>query len=124
VICVPASIVFGFSNSSDPPDSLAGPFCEINFSQAADLALKETSSMSRFENGEIEAIALAPLEKASIDPDTILIYGNPAQVMRLAQASPYRTRTGARISPCDSLSELPAGVPASPKELKKRLGIL
>ena len=60
VICVPASIVFGFSNSSDPPASLAGLFCEINFSSAQDLARKETSSMCRFENGEIEAIVMAP----------------------------------------------------------------
>ena len=91
VICVPASIVFGFSESSDPPASLAGLFCEVNFSSAEDLARKETSSMSRFENGEIEAILLAPLERASFEPDTILIYGNPAQVMRLTQAWSYMT---------------------------------
>ena len=89
VICVPAAIVFGFSESSDPPASLAGLFCEIDFSRAEDLARKETSSMSRFENGEIEAIVLAPLERASFEPDTILMYGNPAQVMRLTQAWSY-----------------------------------
>jgi uncharacterized protein (DUF169 family) len=89
VICVPASIVFGFSESSDPPASLAGLFCEANFSSAEDLARKETSSMSRFENGEIEAIVMAPLERASFEPDTILIYGNPAQVMRMTQAWSY-----------------------------------
>jgi uncharacterized protein (DUF169 family) len=89
VICVPAAIVFGFSGSSDPPASLAGLFCEINFSSTEDLARKEISSMSRFENGEIEAIVLAPLERASFDPDTILMYGNPAQAMRLAQAWSY-----------------------------------
>ncbi len=89
VICVPASIVFGFSESSNPPASLATLFCQVNFSSSEDLAEKEISSMSRFENGEIEAIVLAPLERASFDPDTILIYGNPAQVMRLTQAWSY-----------------------------------
>jgi len=89
VICVPAAIVFGFSGSSDPPASLAGLFCKINFSSAEGLARKEISSMSRFENGEIEAIVMAPLERASFDPDTILMYGNPAQAMRLAQAWSY-----------------------------------
>ncbi len=89
VICVPASIVFGFSESSDPPASLAGLFCEINFSSTEELARKEVSSMSRFENGEIEAIVLAPLERASFEPDTILMYANPAQVMRLTQAWSY-----------------------------------
>ncbi len=86
VICVPAAIVFGFSESSDPPASLAGLFTEISFSAAEDLARKETSSMSRFENGEIEAIVLAPVEKAAFEPDTVLVYGNPAQIMRLNQA--------------------------------------
>lgn len=89
VICVPAAIVFGFGDSSDPPASLAGLFCEISFSAAEDLARKETSSMSRFANGEIQAIVLAPLEKAAFEPDTILIYGNPAQIMRLTQAWSY-----------------------------------
>jgi uncharacterized protein (DUF169 family) len=89
VICVPAAIVFGFSQSLDQSASLAGLFCEINFSSDEDRAIKETSSMSRFENGEIEAIVFAPLERASFEPDTILIYGNPAQVMRLTQAWSY-----------------------------------
>ncbi|SPF36816.1 conserved hypothetical protein [Syntrophobacter sp. SbD1] len=95
-ICVPAAIMFGFSDSADPPDSLAGLFCEINFSSDAGLARKETSSMNRFENGEIEAIVLAPVEKAPFEPDTVLIYGNPAQMMRLAQAWSYAT--GERVS--------------------------
>jgi len=89
VICVPGAIVFGFSESPDPPDSIARLFCEVNFSSAEDLARKEISSMSRFENGEIEAILMAPLGFASFEPDTILMYGNPAQVMRLAQAWSY-----------------------------------
>lgn len=89
VICVPAAIVFGFSESPDPAASLAGLFCEVNFSSTEDLARQETASMSRFESGEIEAIVLAPLERASFEPDTVLIYGNPAQIMRLAQAWSY-----------------------------------
>ena len=96
IICVPAAIVFGFSDASDQPASLARLFCEINFSSTDDLAQKETSTMSRFRNGEIEAIVLAPMEKASFDPDTVLIYGNPAQVMRLVQAWSYTT--GERVS--------------------------
>ncbi|MBF0496342.1 MAG: DUF169 domain-containing protein [Deltaproteobacteria bacterium] len=89
VICVPAAIVFGFSDSEDQPKSLARLFCEINFSSSDELAHLETSSMCRFENGEIDGILLAPLEKASFEPDTIIIYGNPAQVMRLSQAWSY-----------------------------------
>jgi uncharacterized protein (DUF169 family) len=89
VICVPAAIVFGFSDSDDAVESLSGLFCEINFSATGDLARMETSSMSRFEKGEIGTMVMAPAEKASFEPDTLLIYGNPAQVMRLIQAWTY-----------------------------------
>ena len=96
VICVAASIAFGFSDSSDQPASLARLFCEASFSNSDDIARKEASSMSRFQNGEIEAIVMAPLEKASFEPEVVVIYGNPAQMMRLAQAWSYTT--GERIS--------------------------
>lgn len=91
VICVPAAILFGFSESADPAASLAGLFCETGLSSTRESAINEVSSMARFENGEIEALLLAPLERASFDPDTILIYANPAQIMRLAQASSFIT---------------------------------
>lgn len=96
VVCVPAAIVFGFSDSSDAPASLAGLFCDVNFSSTEESARKETSSMSRFEKGEIKGIVLAPLEKAPYEPDSVLLYGNPAQVMRLVQAWSYIT--GERVS--------------------------
>ena len=91
IICVPAAIAFGFSDATDPALSLAGLFHEVGFSGNDDLARKETSSMSRFENGEIKGIVLAPMEKVTFEPDTVIIYGNPAQMMRLAQAWSYVT---------------------------------
>lgn len=96
VICVPAAIAFGFSKSPDPQESLAELICNVGFSGGRDLARKEVSSMHRFENGEIEAIVLAPLERAAFDPDTVLIYGNPAQIMRLAQA--WSCMAGERVA--------------------------
>lgn len=89
IVCVPAAIMFGFSTSSDQTLSIASLFCEMGFASTEDLARKESSCMSRFQNGEIEAIVLAPIEKASFEPDTVLMYGNPAQMMRLAQAWVY-----------------------------------
>lgn len=96
IICVPAAIAFGFSNATDPSLSLAGLFREVGFSGNYDLAGKETSAMSRFENGEIKGIVLAPMEKVTFEPDTVLIYGNPAQMMRLAQA--WSFATGKRLA--------------------------
>lgn len=98
MVCVPARIVFGFSNSPDPVDSLSGLFCEVSFSRGAPQAEKEVASMHRFEKGEIAGILFAPLQKADFDPDTILFYGNPGQMTRLAQAWSYGT--GERVAGC------------------------
>jgi uncharacterized protein (DUF169 family) len=91
VICIPATIVFGFSDSPDLFAYLTNVYCATGFSSTEDLARKEISSMSRFEKDEIEAIVLSPLEKASFEPDTIIIHGNPAQIMRFAQTWSYMT---------------------------------
>ncbi|MGC9195285.1 MAG: DUF169 domain-containing protein [Syntrophobacteraceae bacterium] len=91
VNCVPAAIVFGFSDAADPPAALSNLFCGAAFAAGQELAAREVASMSRFENGQIAGILLAPVQKASFDPDTVLIYANPAQVMRLAQSWSYST---------------------------------
>ncbi len=96
VTCVPAAIVFGFSDSSDQQASLSKLFRRACLAADEELAAKEVSSMSRFENGEIRGIVMAPVERVSFEPDTVLIYANPAQVMRLAQAWSYMT--GERIT--------------------------
>lgn len=90
LICVPAMIAFGFSGAEDPAGSLTRLFCDINFHGDDDAAWKEVDSMSRLDREEYGAIVLAPLAKGLYDPDTVAIYGNPAQVMRLTQAWSFR----------------------------------
>ncbi len=46
--------------------------------------------MVRLENDEYEAIVLSPLQKGLYDPDTVVFFGNPAQVMRMVQAMVYQ----------------------------------
>ncbi len=96
VVCVPAAIVFGLSGAEDPAGAVTGLFTEVNFSIDRDRAASETSSMSRFQRGEIEGILMAPLAKASFEAQLVLFYGNPAQMMRFAQAWSYMT--GERVS--------------------------
>ena len=52
--------------------------------------------MSVAESAHFQAMLLAPLAKGIVDPDVVVIYGNPAQVMRMAQALVYSR--GSRIS--------------------------
>jgi uncharacterized protein (DUF169 family) len=90
LICVPAMVAFGFSGAEDPAASITKLFCEINFHQDEDGARQEVKSMSFLENDKFGALVLAPLAKGLYQPDTVAIYGNPAQVMRMSQAWSHR----------------------------------
>ena len=96
LICVPAMIAFGFSDSKNPADNLAGLLCDIDLAKNPDTAQKELSSMSVSSSEPSRAILLAPLAKGIMEPDVIVIYGNPAQVMRMVQSLVYSS--GSRIS--------------------------
>ncbi len=89
LICVPAMIMFGFTTAADQTATLARLFGEIKFASNAEKARQEAGSMIRLANGEYQALLLLPLAKATAPPDTVLFYGNPAQIMRLIQAYSY-----------------------------------
>jgi len=96
LICVPAMIMFGFTKTSAQVSTLGKLFCQVTFSKTPEAGVGEVETMSRLETGEYDAIALTPLQKCSFDPDTVAVYCNPAQVMRLVQAWVYET--GKRVS--------------------------
>ena len=96
LICVPAMIAFGLSGAADPAETLGKLFCEVDFSQTEEYARKEVKEMVRLENEDCEAIVLAPLQKGLFDPDTVAIFGNPAQVMRMVQGLVFEE--GRRVS--------------------------
>jgi uncharacterized protein (DUF169 family) len=89
LICAPAAVAFGLSGAKDPAASLAGLFCEVAFHSGEKAAVTEIESMVRLSNEEYGALLLAPLARTAVDPDTVAIYANPAQVMRLVQAWVY-----------------------------------
>jgi len=87
--CIPAMLVFGFTRAPDPAEALGRLFCQVDFAKDEEGARKEIESMSRFANEEYQAMVLAPLQKGLFEPDTVALYGNPAQIMRLVQALVY-----------------------------------
>ena len=50
---------------------------------------KEEDLIDRFEYGRYSHILVAPINRAPFDPDLYMIYGNPAQIMRLIQGALY-----------------------------------
>jgi uncharacterized protein (DUF169 family) len=86
LICVPAMLAFGFTDAADSEENLSNLFCEVEFSKEKEKAANEVKSMNRLENSRYRAIILSPLMKALYEPDCVVIYGNPAQIMRMVQA--------------------------------------
>lgn len=86
LICVPAMIAFGLTESSDQKKALGKIFCAASWSKGEDSAQLELSTMSCLDKGEYKALVLSPLTQGLYTPDTVAIYGNPAQVMRAIQA--------------------------------------
>lgn len=52
---------------------------------------KLAQNLPKFDTGKYELVISAPLAGADFEPDLILIYGNPAQMMRLVQSCVYLT---------------------------------
>jgi uncharacterized protein (DUF169 family) len=89
LICIPGMLAFGFTPATDPLMELGQLLCEVGFHQDLGPALKEVEALPRFEPQEIAAIYLAPLERLALTPQVIVVYGNPAQLMRLIQAATF-----------------------------------
>ncbi len=89
LICVPAMISFGFTGAADQRGTLGKLLCDVTWSKDESTVAKETESMTLLEKDEYGALVLAPLAKASFEPDTVAIYANPAQAMRMAEAWSY-----------------------------------
>jgi uncharacterized protein (DUF169 family) len=86
LVCVAAALAFGMGTAPDAAASMVKIFCEGHYHKNQEAAGKEVASIRKLEKGEYPALLIAPLQRAAFEPDTIVFYGNPAQVMRMIQA--------------------------------------
>jgi uncharacterized protein (DUF169 family) len=89
LICVPAMLAFGLAPEPDPGQDLAALLCDVGFHREKGAAQKEVEALSRLAPQEIEALYLAPLERLARDPEVVVVYGNPAQLMRLIHGAAF-----------------------------------
>ncbi len=89
LICVPGMLAFGLAPEPDPGQELASLLCDVGFHREMEAARKEVETLTRFGPQEIEALYLAPLERLPRDADVVVVYGNPAQLMRLIQGATF-----------------------------------
>lgn len=66
-------------------------FIRMNYAADKTAAVKILQSFRTLEQGQCEAVVYSPLERTKIEPDVILIYLNPAQLMRCIHGTTYGT---------------------------------
>jgi len=89
VICILASLAFGFTGAEDPRKEMAESFFESMYKSDMEKTVKEVAQMPFLDRDEYQAVFLSPLHKISLIPDTIVFYGNPAQMSRMLQSATY-----------------------------------
>ena len=93
-ICSLGITALGF----DRPTHLynSGTLCEGMYTATKEAGARSEAAVDKFAPGEYQALLVAPLDRATFEPDVVVVYANPAQVMRLTQAALWKT--GGRLA--------------------------
>jgi MtaA/CmuA family methyltransferase len=68
----------------------SGTLCEGMYTETKQAGQRSEAAVDRFTPGEFSGLLVAPLDRATFEPDIVCVYGNPAQVMRLTQAALWK----------------------------------
>jgi uncharacterized protein (DUF169 family) len=72
------------------PKFLDGSMVVPHWLENREARIRLAQNLPRFEYGKYCFLISAPLTSAHFEPQAIIIYGNPAQIMRLVQAAVYQ----------------------------------
>ena len=87
--CIPALVGFGWRQPENI-DVMLVFLMSMGYFETKEAALKTMEKMPTMEPGRFERLYISPLSRMKLDPDVVVIYGNPAQMMRLAQGYIYK----------------------------------
>lgn len=82
--CVLGAVALGIEKRL--PFYADGNLCMNLYTENLDAGRASEASVPHFAEGQYVGVVTAPLNRTAFEPDSIVIYGNPAQVMRLGQA--------------------------------------
>ncbi len=68
-------------------DFLPAFLLAMNYARDEESARLRAEGMARLEKGRYGRIVLSPLTRTKVEPHLIMVFGNPAQIMRLVQAT-------------------------------------
>ncbi|MDY7030799.1 MAG: DUF169 domain-containing protein, partial [Thermodesulfobacteriota bacterium] len=83
-------IVFGWRTPNDEENLMNG-WVQAGFMKNTTAAKKTLDSIYKFQEGEYEGLVMSPLERTKIEPDLIMVYCNPAQIIPLTHSTLYKS---------------------------------
>ena len=86
--CALGAAPFGFFKNIDFFNE--GNLAKGMFTASKEVGKREEDLIDRFEYEAYSHILVTPLHRAAFEPHLIMVYGNPAQIMRLIQGALYR----------------------------------
>ncbi len=76
----------------DKPTHLynSGTLCEGMYTETAEAGQRSEAAVDKFAYGDYYCLLVSPLDRAPYEPHLVVVYANPAQVMRLTQAALWK----------------------------------
>ena len=94
ISCPLTAVVFGFRQASE--FYLKGQACAGMYTETEEAGMQSEDQVEKFSFGEYVYILVSPLHRTNFDPQVIIIYANPAQILRLLTAALWKS--GGRIT--------------------------
>ncbi len=83
--CPIAKAAFGFADRNDYYTS--GALADGMYASCREAGAAFEDALPKYERDEVGAVVVGPLSRIDFAPDTVLVYGNSAQVLRLVNAA-------------------------------------
>jgi uncharacterized protein (DUF169 family) len=83
--CPIAKAAFGFADRNAYYTS--GALADGMYASCRDAGARMEDALPRYDRDEVGAVVVGPLSRIDFAPETVLVYGNPAQVLRLVNAA-------------------------------------
>ena len=92
--CPLSAVAFGFRRPS--AFYRQGRACAGMYTETTEAGIRSEEQVATFALGAYEYILVAPLHRLAFEPHVIVVYGNPAQILRLVSAALWRS--GGRLT--------------------------
>lgn len=94
ISCPLTAVAFGFRRPSE--FYVKGQACAGMYTETEEAGMLSEEQVEKFSFGEYQYILVAPLHRTVFEPEVIVMYANPAQVLRLLTAALWKS--GGRLT--------------------------